>query len=411
MHQIQYTILQFTMLVGLVFAVAWLFMAHFIGIKPRASKLFMVANGLMVLGVVLGGLRLPAPSYLHYHVADWALLAGFALVHRGMLHLVDVDKPPVLHSVLPLVLAVLVTAPFAPAPSSHTVMALALHGTAAWYVFTAFMDGMRGLDSVVFSKTARMAVSAPFLVMGMVLAVRTMQVLGGAIFQVARPESGDDPLIFLWAMVVFLLLANIALATLATGRLLMRIRALAEMDYLTGCLNRRSMEQRMKMEMDRTQRSGDALACAFFDLDHFKAINDAFGHEAGDAALKHAVRVIEDLLRSVDALGRYGGEEFMVLMPSTHLKGAVEAANRMRLALARSKLEFQGQVIPLTASFGVAVLQPHEAMDSLVGRADTAMYEAKRLGRNRVEYDPGPQGTDATTVPQSPDIVRERASV
>ena len=389
MHPVQLTILQFTLVVGLVFAVAWLFMAVLIGIKPRAAKQFVAANGLLVLGVVLGGLRQPAASYLYYHLADWTMLCGFALMHRGMLHLVDADKPPLMHSALPLLLAVLVTAPFAPDPSSYTLMALALYGTAAWYAFTAFMDGMRGLDSPLFTKVARMAVSAPFLVMGLVLTARTLQVLAGSIFQVPRSEAGEDSLYFLWAMVIFLLLANIALATLATGRLLMRIRSLAEMDYLTGCLNRRSLEQRMKIELDRTQRGGDPLACVFFDLDRFKSINDDYGHEAGDAALKHTVKLIEDLLRSVDALGRYGGEEFVVLMPSTNLKGAVDAANRMRLALSRSSMEFQGRVIPLTASFGAAVLGPQEPLDSLVRRADAAMYEAKRLGRNRVEMDAG----------------------
>ena len=387
MNTVQITLLQFALLVGVVFALAWLLMAVLIGIKPRATGQFVAANGFMVLGVVLGGLRDATPSYLHYHLADWALLTGFALMHRGLLHLVDADKPPLLHSVLPLLLAMLVTAPFAPDTNSYTLMALALNGTAAWYVCTAFMDGMRGLDANVFSRGARIAVSAPFLVMGLALVARTLRVLGHSVFQAPLSQFSENPVYFLWAMVGFLLLANIALATLATGRLLMRIRSLAEMDYLTGCLNRRSLEQRMKMEQDRYQRGGEPLACVFFDLDHFKAINDAYGHEAGDAALKHAVALIEELLRSMDALGRYGGEEFMVLMPNTRLKGAVDAANRMRLALARSQLQYQGRVIPLTASFGAAVLGPHESLSELVRRADAAMYEAKRLGRNRVEAD------------------------
>lgn len=387
MHPVQQTILQFTTIVGLVFALAWAFMAVFIGTTPRASRLFVMANVLLVGGVVLEGLRSAEPGYLHYHFADWAIIGGFAYMHRGLLYLIDADKPPALHSALPLILAVLVTAPFAPAPSSFTVMALALYGTAAWYASTAFMDGMRGLDPEVFSRTARLAVSAPFALMGLVLVARTLEVLGTAILHIDRNATMENPVLFLWAMVIFLLVSNIALATLATGRLLMRIRSLAEMDYLTGCLNRRSLEQRMKIELDRYNRSGEPLACVFFDLDHFKRINDEHGHEAGDAALKHTVRLIADLLRSVDALGRFGGEEFMVLMPNTQLKGATDAANRMRLALMRSKLEVHGKSLPLTASFGAAVLCPDERLDDLVRRADAAMYEAKRLGRNRVEVD------------------------
>ena len=387
MQLVQQTILQFTVVVGLVFALTWVLMSVLMGMTSQAAKLFVAANLALVVGVVLTGLRTPERSYLYYHLADWATIFGFGFLHRGLLHLIDADRPPALHSVFPLLLAVLVTAPFAPGPTSATVMSLALFGTAAWYAFTAFMDAMRGLDADVFSRWVRAGASAPFLLMGLVLVARTLEVLGGAIFGTSRATASDNPVFLLWAMVVFLLLANIALATLATGRLLMRIRSLAEMDYLTGCLNRRSLEQRMKIELDRNLRSGEPLACVFFDLDHFKRINDAYGHEAGDAALKHTVRLIADLLRSVDALGRFGGEEFMVLMPNTDLKGAADAANRMRLALMRTKLEIQGKVIPLSASFGAAVLGRNERLDDLVRRADAAMYEAKRLGRNRVEVD------------------------
>ncbi len=389
MSPVQQTLLQFTAIVGSVFALAWTFMALVIGTAPRASRLFVMANLLFVGGIVLSGLRTVVPGYLYYQCADLAILGGFAYLHRGLLHLIDADRPPALHSALPWILAALVTAPFAPAPGSFTVMALTLYGTAAWYAFTAFMDGMRGLDAEVFSRNARLAVSAPFAMMGTVLVGRTLEVLSVSIIGVQRISTLENPVFFLWAMVIFLLVGNIALATLATGRLLMRIQSLAEMDYLTGCLNRRSLEQRMRIEMDRYQRSGEALACVFFDLDHFKRINDEHGHEAGDAALKHTVRLIGDLLRSVDALGRFGGEEFMVLMPNTDLKGATDAANRMRLALMRSKLEVQGKTISLTASFGAAVLSPGERLDDLVRRADSAMYEAKRQGRNRVEVDTG----------------------
>jgi diguanylate cyclase (GGDEF)-like protein len=387
MQLVQQTILLFTMIVGLVFALTWLLMATLLQLTPRASRHFMAGNLCLVVGVVLAGQRTPEAGFLFRHVADWTTITGFAFLHRGLLHLVDADKPPLLHSVFPLGLAILVTAPFAASPDSNTVMSMALYGTAAWYAFTSFMDGMRGLDAEVFSKAARAGVSAPFFLMGVVLLVRTLDVLAAAIFATPRPETADSAIYFQWAMVLFMLLANIALATLATGRLLMRIRSLAEMDYLTGCLNRRSLEQRAKIELDRHMRSSEPLACVFFDLDHFKRINDEYGHEAGDAALKHTVRLIGDLLRSVDALGRYGGEEFMVLMPDTDLKGAADAANRMRLALTRSKLEVQGKVIPLSASFGAAVLGRNERLDDLVRRADAAMYEAKRLGRNRVEVD------------------------
>ena len=387
MQLVQQTLLQFTVIVGLVFGLTWLVMAVLLGLAPRASKLFVVANLALIAGVLLTSLRTPEGGYLYFHVADWVTIGGFACLHLGLLHLVDADRSPALHSVFPLLLAVLVTAPFAPTPSSATVMTLALLGTLAWYAFTAFMDSMRGLDGEVFSKVSRAGVSAPFFLMGLVLIVRTLDVLGASILGTPRSLTSDNPVFFLWAMVVFMLLANIALATLATGRLLMRIRSLAELDYLTGCLNRRSLEQRMKTEQDRNLRSGEPLACVFFDLDHFKRINDAYGHEAGDMALKHTVLLIGDLLRSVDALGRFGGEEFMVLMPNTDLKGATDAANRMRVALTRTKLEIQGKLVPLSASFGAAVLGRNERPDDLVRRADAAMYAAKRLGRNRVEVD------------------------
>ena len=226
----------------------------------------------------------------------------------------------------------------------------------------------------------------PFLVAGLVAVARGASTLIQAQAGVRAPleaELNQGP--FLWVMVLLILMANISLTGLVVGRLVIRIRALAERDHLTGCWNRRSLESRLALEMVRKHRSGEHLGCILFDLDHFKRLNDGYGHAAGDAALKHAVAVAQSCIRSIDALGRYGGAEFVVIMPGTHLTGAREVATRIREALEANPLRHDKHVIDITASFGATALAETDTKDSLLRRSDSAMYEAKRRGRNRVE--------------------------
>ncbi len=387
MNLVDNTLFRVIVVVALLCALAWGVMGASLRMSTRASVLFCIGNLLLATGLTLTTLRTSTPSYLYYHLADWTILAGMAVFHLAILRLVHVQPPSRWEAAVPVLLAMAVTAPFAPAPTSVTVMTLAFAGTVTWFSFTAYMDCYRGLDPKVFSKLARSAVGGPLFLMGLMMAVLSVQVVAVAAVggQVQPAAEGKTP--FLWSAFVFLFLVNIAMAGLTAGRLIMRVRALAEQDHLTGCMNRRSLEGRLRIEMARTQRMGGDLACVFFDLDHFKRINDTLGHKAGDAALIHTVRLVGALLRDVDVLGRFGGEEFTVVMPGTTLHGAQEAANRMRRALERHPLMHEGHAVPLTASFGVAALMPHETQDGLLGRADAAMYEAKRLGRNRVEAD------------------------
>ena len=387
MNPVDATLFQVIVAMAVVCSVAWGAMGAAMRLSAQASISFAIGNLLLAVGLMLTSLRTSEPSYLHYHVADTLLLLGLALFHRAIQRLVQAELPNPVLALLPVLLALAITLPFPPAPSSFTVMALAFSGTAAWYAFSSFMDCYRGLDAGVFDRFSRLAVSAPLFLVGVMMSVRAVRVVARAAFELGIVPGNPNPVAFLWGTLVLLVLVNIAMSGLAAGRLVMRIRALADMDHLTGCLNRRSLDVRLKIELARNRRTGVALACVFFDLDHFKQINDTYGHEVGDAALRHAARVVGALLRDVDVLGRYGGEEFIVLMPDTHLHGAREAANRMRQVLQRTPLTTGAKEVVLTASFGAAIVRSHESQDSFLARADAAMYEAKRLGRNRVEVD------------------------
>jgi diguanylate cyclase (GGDEF)-like protein len=161
------------------------------------------------------------------------------------------------------------------------------------------------------------------------------------------------------------------------------LRHLAETDHLTGLPNRREVTARIEREILRSVRYGGPLALLLFDLDGFKNVNDRFGHEAGDRALRRAAAIALGLLRSTDVCGRWGGEEFLIALPGVGLEGGRESAERMRRAL---ETERAGEGEPrLTASFGVTAFVPGDTLESLVRRADAALYEAKRTGRNRVE--------------------------
>ena len=167
-----------------------------------------------------------------------------------------------------------------------------------------------------------------------------------------------------------------------------RILNLAYLDPLTGVLNRRAFIERIEGEINRAVRGSAPLSLIFTDIDHFKQINDRYGHQAGDLVLRHFTEQLSGAARSYDFVGRYGGEEFVVCLPGANDHQAKLVAERMRKRVEEMTIMLtkNTQSIRITASFGVASyeLESEESVDSLIGRADEAMYRAKREGRNRV---------------------------
>lgn len=161
---------------------------------------------------------------------------------------------------------------------------------------------------------------------------------------------------------------------------------LAVTDPLTGTFNRRTFLELGAKEIARTRRAKGALSLLMIDLDHFKKVNDQYGHQAGDEALKGVVDALQGSLRREDLLVRYGGEEFCVLLPDVMLDQAAMLAERARSAVERATVDCRGKPLKLTISIGVAMLVRDSAEDieRLVSRADEALYSAKASGRNRV---------------------------
>ncbi len=161
-----------------------------------------------------------------------------------------------------------------------------------------------------------------------------------------------------------------------------RLEALATTDPLTGLPNHRALVAALDAEIARTCRESEPCALLFLDIDHFKKFNDTYGHSVGDAVLREFAACAQSCLRPDDTLGRWGGEEFLVLLPGTDLEGALQAGERVRSAVAGQLLADGLQV---TCSLGAAACPPQEASrDALVSAADQALYAAKRLGRNQV---------------------------
>lgn len=161
-----------------------------------------------------------------------------------------------------------------------------------------------------------------------------------------------------------------------------QIRELMLTDSLTGLANRRHLNERMNQETERSQRYGHSLSVIICDIDHFKGVNDTFGHSAGDAVICRFARVIADNARSVDFAARFGGEEFVILLPETERKGAEVMAHRIRDAF--KKVRVEGVDTAITASFGIATRYRDESGEQTLQRADKALYQSKREGRNRV---------------------------
>jgi diguanylate cyclase (GGDEF)-like protein len=163
------------------------------------------------------------------------------------------------------------------------------------------------------------------------------------------------------------------------------LAAQSERDGLTGVYNRRKLEQVLELEVSRARRYHGLLSVLMFDIDHFKKVNDRFGHVVGDDAIRHVAKVAQDTLRTTDVLGRYGGEEFLALLPEVGIEGALVAGERVRRAVAEHPLDSAGKELSVTISVGAATFTPALATGLvLVDQADQALYRSKSDGRNRV---------------------------
>jgi diguanylate cyclase (GGDEF)-like protein len=179
---------------------------------------------------------------------------------------------------------------------------------------------------------------------------------------------------------LFICIIGLFFLLMLSSELVAIVEAQSLHDHVSGALNRRGIDQRLALELVRAERNGYQLAIALIDIDYFKQINDTAGHAAGDAALRQVVEVISARLRSYDFFGRFGGDEFLLVLPQTSCDDALRIAERMKHAV--SGLVVSRFTLPITLSIGLTFATPGETAIAMLARADMALYNAKRAGRN-----------------------------
>jgi len=212
-------------------------------------------------------------------------------------------------------------------------------------------------------------------------------------------SSNTDEAGRLWLTMVFLV-ALCAVISISLGFVYMTMERaehrnfeLAMKDMLTGLSNRRAISDQLHMAVARAQRQGQYLSVLMLDIDHFKRVNDGYGHQAGDAVLRAVAQTLQSRLRAQDQIGRFGGEEFLIMLPDTSLDGSATLAEALREAVEAAPTQWGAHRIAVTISIGVAggAITGAATVDGLVGAADSALYRAKQGGRNRVEVAPALQ--------------------
>jgi diguanylate cyclase (GGDEF)-like protein len=263
-------------------------------------------------------------------------------------------------------------------------VAVATDGLEAWKVLQsddpprlAILDWMMpGLDGLEICRKVRKA-GGPYIYLLLLTAnVNPAEVVAGinagADDYIKKPFNPDE-----------------LLARLRTGARIVeleeKLRLQATQDPLTGLLNRAAIMERLEVEMRRSIRDAAPLSIAMVDLDHFKTINDTYGHAAGDAVLRETTRKMGALLRPYDSIGRYGGEEFIIVFPNCDVSQANAIAERVCGFISEKPVDIGSREISVTVSIGVAQMSKVSEYDSLVRTADVALFRAKAAGRNQVK--------------------------
>jgi diguanylate cyclase (GGDEF)-like protein len=360
------------------------------GLARSSTANWAVATGLVSFGMLMIGLRGQVPDLLSFQGANVAVIVGFVVLYRGVANFVGRTSASIEHLAL-LVIGALILVPtlasgmqawqFAACSALMSLINLRM----AWLI-------QHDLRQEFGGKLASLC-AGPFWLMGTVLGVRTVMAALSEGTSAYVYQTNGRGLWLLFAYLVFGLLMNFGLVGMLLSRVMNRLRHLSERDALTGLYNRRSIEHRLAQETAQLARYGTALSLLSIDIDHFKRINDLYGHPAGDRVLKDLAQALAQVGRGADLLARAGGEEFWMLLPRTTLSGAMQVAERALHAARELKFEGPLASVTTTVSIGVVVADdPSETLESVMARMDLALYRAKDLGRDRIEL-AGPRTT------------------
>jgi diguanylate cyclase (GGDEF)-like protein len=360
-------------LITLVYAVAFLGM-RWMNRHLRGTGSFALAFFSGFLGCVLSVIRGSVPNFVSVVVEHFLIFSAFVLFYRGIL--VFFRSPRTTRFLWLSISAALVllmyftTADDRIAPRI-VIVSLLLFLSRSLIAIELFRQAGQRLILNVFA--VLMAVYAAF---GAGRSLIT--ILHGPPYDLMQTSHFQTP--SLVVNLFFICIIGLFLLLMLSSELVAIVEAQSLQDHVSGALNRRGIDQRLALELARAKRNGYELAIALIDIDHFKQINDTAGHAAGDAALRQVVGAISSRLRSYDFFGRYGGDEFLLVLPKTSGDDALKIAKRVERAV--SGVVIPRFAFPVTLSIGLTFANPCEPAASMIARADMALYNAKRAGRN-----------------------------
>ncbi len=384
-----------------VLSAVWLFNRRIPGLRLWAQALFCAT--VFCINLLLRD-HVPLPLSVVLAQSSIALTAYLCLLGAREY----MGKAPLGHGVAALALGLLLaTALFFTLVKPNVQVRIVLTGLVPGVIFIA---AAHTLARGGFRKVpARYLFAATVGVHGAFLLVRPL------LFKLAAPAEGAQPEAgIVAALSQFVVLeSTLAVVLVAFGALMLtnefitnELRHLAEVDPLTNVFNRRAFLTLLDKAISNAQRTQTTLPVLVMDLDHFKKVNDSWGHRAGDDVLRHFVMLAQRCLRKEDVMGRLGGEEFAIFLPNAGAGGAIAVAERLRAMVEAHPVVTEQRSIALTVSVGVTLCAGSESAGTALQRADEAMYLAKERGRNRVEMTVAPAAplvpVTATPAPAAP---------
>jgi diguanylate cyclase (GGDEF)-like protein len=367
------TLFSCQLLLAVVFAIVFFGMRR---ANPNVRGIgFIVLSFLVgVPGILLLFMRGTIPDLLSMSVANTLVLAAFTLQYLAIIRFLHIRRP--LYPILIADAAALAVV-FYYSQIQHNIVPRIIAAS----LTIAFIRGLMAVELLRHSR-----IHAKTRLFGQAMAVFALLSCSRAVvsFLHGAPsnymQTGSFQTIAMGGDLLYICILGLFFFSIISGEVLAQVKDQSERDPLSGAFNRRGIEHRLVIELKRSERSGQRLSVALIDIDYFKTINDSAGHAAGDSALREVVSVISAQLRAYDYLGRYGGDEFLLILPQTASIDGLVVADRVNQAV---RSHFPSRKCPaLTISIGLSEAVPGEHAIPLLARADQALYEAKHAGRN-----------------------------